>query len=73
MNEMNIDFWEVANQAIDMAIDNELMKIAKENDPSLIRLLELLNKHNIHGVEAIEFLNDFSKITERGEDNASSK
>lgn len=73
MSETNIDFWEVANQAIDMAIDNELMKIAKENDPSLIRLLELLHKYNVHGVNAMNFLTEFSKITERGEDDAGSK
>lgn len=73
MNEMNIDYWKVAEQAMDMAIDNELLKIAKESDPYMVKILQLLTKYGIYGVKAIAFMNEFNNITKEISDNADNK
>lgn len=63
MADTNIDYWGLAEQAMDMAIDRDMMKIAKkEGDPTVVKMLQLLVKYGIYGVKALAFINEFNEI-----------
>lgn len=66
MDKPKIDFLELAYQALDAHINQELKKVAEESgDEFSAAFLELLNKYGISGVKACEFVNELDKLSKK--------